>query len=273
MNAWMAIEAGLSPLVASFYGFDATSDRLLRRWRRQYEELFARGQAFVAEGPAMGRRLEALGAPASRVHILPLLADVDGLNWRPPRESGPIRVIMAGRFVEKKGFVLGVEAFASALRGADATLTLMGDGPECQALHRAVERTGISDQVRFLPFNSRQGYRQLLANSDILLQPSRTASNGDCEGGAPTVLLDAQAIGVIVVGSDHADIPYVVDPSAAYLAPEGDLQRMAEALAAACSSRHEWHGRSLTGRQHVEEQHAPDAVGRRRDQIYLEACR
>jgi len=266
---WMAIDAGLSPVVVSFYGFDAYSRQWLSHWGRVYPALFARGASFVAEGPAMAERLIQLGAARERVRVLPLMADVTSLNWRPPRPDGPLHILMAGRLVEKKGFRLGLEAFARlGLRGA--TLTIVGSGPEEQALKRAVARHAIPG-VRFVPFVSRREYRALISDSDILLQPSVTARNGDSEGGAPTVLFDAQAIGVVIVASDHADIPYVVDTGAAYLSREGDVEGLSAALAAAVDGRGEWRDRSLAGRQHVEDQHGPRQVAARRDEIYAEA--
>ncbi|NIP81231.1 MAG: glycosyltransferase, partial [Gemmatimonadetes bacterium] len=54
------------------------------------------------------------------------------------------------------------------------------------------------------------------------------AANGDGEGGAPTTLLEAQAVGLPVVASRHADIPWVVAPEAGLLAPEEDPEALAE---------------------------------------------
>jgi colanic acid/amylovoran biosynthesis glycosyltransferase len=272
MSGWMAVDAGLAPVVTSFYGYDVTVDKIIKQWRGRYNELFEHGRLFVGEGPAMTRRIVALGAPGDRVRVLPLIADVDALSWRAPRATGELHVVMAGRFVEKKGFTLGLEAFAAAMAGTGATLTMMGDGPEGSALRVQVDRLGLADQVRFLSFASRPEYRALLTDSDLLLQPSLTARSGDCEGGAPTVLLDAQAIGTMVVASDHADIPFVLDPNAAYLAAEGDLDALIAALRKATASRGEWYDRSATARRHVETQHAPQAVARRRDDIYAEAA-
>ena len=59
------------------------------------------------------------------------------------------------------------------------------------------------------------------SGGDILLAPSVTAANGDGEGGAPTTILDAQALGTIVVGSTHADIPFLVEDGTASSHPRG----------------------------------------------------
>jgi colanic acid/amylovoran biosynthesis glycosyltransferase len=269
---WMAVDAGLAPVVASFYGYDAAVAQVLSYWGRGYPTLFSKAAAIVVEGPAMGARLARLGAVPARIRVLPLIAEVDSLQWRAPAPAGPIRVLMAGRLLAKKGFELGIDALAPRCAAGEVELTVMGDGPEAEALHRAAARAGVADRMTFLDFTDRESYREVLAATDVFLQPSLTAPDGDAEGGAPTTLLDAQALGAVIVASDHADIPYVVDPAAAYLFREGDLAGLLDAIARALASQDEWRERSVMGRRQVEAQHGPDAVARRRDDIYAEAA-
>jgi colanic acid/amylovoran biosynthesis glycosyltransferase len=269
---WMAVDAGLAPVVASFYGYDAAVKQVLSYWGRRYPELFSGAAAIVVEGPAMGRRLVGLGASDEQIRVLPLIADVDSLVWRAPRTTGPVKVLMAGRLLAKKGFELGIDALAPRCAAGEVELTVMGDGPEAEALHRAVARHGIAGHVRFVAFADRETYRGELAAADIFLQPSLTAPNGDSEGGAPTTLLDAQSIGTVILASDHADIPFVVDPTAAYLFAEGDVAALSAAVSSAVAGRDDWGERSAQGRRHVEAQHGPEAVAQRRDEIYAEAA-
>jgi hypothetical protein len=58
-----------------------------------------------------------------------------------------------------------------------------------------------------------------------------TALNGDTEGGAPVAILEAQATGLPVISSYHADIPEaVVGGKSALLAPERDVGARAQHL-------------------------------------------
>ena len=68
---WRVVDAGLSPTVTSFYGFDASESSTLAEWHVAYRRLFRRGAAFIAEGPVMRERLIGLGAPADRTHVVP----------------------------------------------------------------------------------------------------------------------------------------------------------------------------------------------------------
>ena len=69
------------PMVVSFYGYDATkasyTDHWL--WRMRYRRVFEEAAAFIAEGPAMSRRLAALGCPQNKIHVVRLPADESAL--------------------------------------------------------------------------------------------------------------------------------------------------------------------------------------------------
>ena len=89
----------------------------------------------------------------------------------------------------------------------------------------------------------------------VLLQASLTAADGDGEGGAPVVLLDAQASGLPVVATRHADIPeYVLDGRSGLLAPEGDVEALAGCIGAMVEDPARWPEMGREGRRHVEEQ-------------------
>src|SRR5262249_39932754 len=65
-----------------------------------------------------------------------------------------------------------------------------------------------------------------------------STTDDDSEGGAPTILLEAQAIGTPIVTTRHADIPNVVPAGpSVWLCDEHDVGRLGEALGAAHRER------------------------------------
>ncbi len=61
--------------------------------------------------------------------------------------------------------------------------------------------------------------------------PVATLKDMDCEGGAPVVLLDAQATGMPVISTTHCDIPdEVVHGETGLLSPEKDVGALAELI-------------------------------------------
>ncbi len=260
------------PLVVSFYGADATTQAVLESptWKRRYARMFAAGDAFLAEGPAMAERIVRLGCPREKVHVVRLPADADGLRDCAPERADGLRVGLAGRFCEKKGFDVGIRAFARALRGRpDARLLLIGGGELEPELRRLVDDEGIGEQADFagrLPFGE---FMSRLGGCSLALHPSRTASDGDSEGGAPVTLIESQWLGVPALVSDHDDLAFVSAPDGSMTLPALDVDAWAGALAALADDPVRLRGMSDAATQFAHEHHSPSANAAAREAIYL----
>jgi colanic acid/amylovoran biosynthesis glycosyltransferase len=227
------------PLVTSFYGWDISV--LPRRpfWRGRYRQLFAAGARFLCEGPAMAHALESLGCPPEKIGIQRLGIDARGVEVR--RRSllpgEPLSVLAAARFTEKKGLPDAIAAVALASREIDVRLTVAGaatarsDRREARLIAEAAQASGLGERLRFVGVLPHDALLALALRSHVLLQPSRTAANGDSEGGAPVTLVDVGATGLPAVATRHADIPEVVsDGASGLLAAERDVPALAAQL-------------------------------------------
>lgn len=262
------------PLVVTFYGFDATQLARHYLWRRRFRGLSTHAQFVLAEGPRMRERLIALGFPPDRTRIHPIPIRLELFDFNPPRppQGGRFVLLQACRFAEKKGVDLTIRAFAGvAPEWPAAELWLLGDGPERGALERLAAHSGAGGRIRFLGMRSHEEYAGVLRQAHVFVHPSRTAHNGDSEGGAPTALLEAQALGLPVIASDHADIPFVVAGDAALLAPEGDAEAVAAHMRHLLNHPEEWPARARAGRAAIERRHDPVCLGERLEAIYDEA--
>ena len=75
----------------------------------------------------------------------------------------------------------------------------------------------------------------------MFLSPSVTAQDGDSEGGAPVSIIEAQATGMPIVSTVHADIPEAVVPGeSALLSAERDVDGLAENLAQVVAEPGKW---------------------------------
>lgn len=263
------------PLVASFYGYDATMRRYTeaRLWRGRFARLFRDAGAVVAEGPAMARRVEALGCPTDKIAVIRLPADAEGLATIERRIADSFVVVAAGRFAEKKGFDVAIGAFARALRGRDAKLVLVGGGPLERELRKLVVEERVSAQVEWLGALPFAEFMRVVAGASVAVFPSRQAADGDSDGGAPVTLIEGQWLGVPAVVSDHDDLPFVSAPDGTVVVPPLDVEAWAEALRAMHDDP-EWIVRmGAAAAAFAREWHSPEANVAGRERVYVEAAR
>jgi colanic acid/amylovoran biosynthesis glycosyltransferase len=259
------------PLVTSFYGYDASLARYRETWiwKRRYARLFQRGSAFVVEGPAMASRLAGLGCPEHKIHVVRLPADSVGLENLTRRPADRFTVAVAGRFTEKKGFDTAIAAFARAFdQQADAQLLMIGGGDLEHYYRSLAAQHGIAHRVEWagrLPF---QEFMRRVASAHVALYPSRTASDGDSEGGAPVTLIESQWLGVPSLVSRHADLPFVAAPEGAVVLPEEDISAWADALRSAAEEPSRLARMGAAARAFARRYHTPSANAEAREMIY-----
>lgn len=208
------------PMVVSFYGTDMwRHPEFEAGLRRKYAMVFRFGALFLAEGPAAAAQLIRIGCPEDRVVIHRLGVDVAAIPFRPRwlDDGRKLKVLMASRFVEKKGIPYAVEGFCRVARdNPGIRLTVVGDSGsrkdskvrkeiECVARHH-----GVARQVTILGFMGREQLRELAEHHHILLHPSVQAATGDSEGGHPVVMTMLAASGMPILATRHCDIPEIV---------------------------------------------------------------
>lgn len=245
------------PHIVTFYGYDVSSLARIPKWQKRYIQLFEEVDMFLIEGPHMKKCLIELGCEEKKIIVQHLGVDLTKLPFydKENRERKKIKIMIAASFVEKKGIPYAIRAFAEAKKAYSAIeLTIIGDGKMRDELKVLVEDLKISDDVRFLGYVEPERLYQEMLNSDIFLSPSITAIDGNTEGGAPVALIEAQAMGLPVVSSFHADIPEVViDGVTGFLSPEKDVENIAKKLEMLVSDPELRSKFGNAGRKHVED--------------------
>ncbi len=264
-TAHLVVQATKRPVVASAYGFDVTAMARRQLWRRAFGNLARRLSAVLVEGPFMQQLVVRLGFPSKNVLLVPIAAALDEIPYRNPRlPNGAIRLLISGRLVPKKGHDIAIRAFAQVADRLPpgSQLAIVGDG-ELRRPLEALARSTCGSAVEFLGKQPRERYLAEVRRAHLVLAPSRTAPNGDAEGGAPTTILDAQATGTPVIGSTHADIPYLIrDAETGYLSREGDVASLAATIVRAIADAAQWPAVTQAARQQVESRHSDTAITR-----------
>jgi glycosyltransferase involved in cell wall biosynthesis len=141
---------------------------------------------------------------ADKIHV-----NYRGLDLRefPYRAEGrhARRILAVGRLSKEKGYDYLLRAVAELLgRGVDVELELVGEGPERDALTRLVDELHIKEKVTFRGWLQIDAVRRAMHEATVLAQPSTIE-------GLPTVVEEAMALGIPVVGSHVGGIPELLD--------------------------------------------------------------
>lgn len=247
------------PMITTFYGQDVSMIPRIPYWKKQYIQLFQKEELFLAEGNNMKKELIKLGCPENKIVVQHLGVDLNKFKFTPRMlpEDGNIIILIAGSFREKKGIPYAIESFAKVKQNhPDIQLRILGDGSLRNQIETLIKELNIQKSVILLGYQSHEVFMNEIQNAHLFMLPSITAQNGDTEGGAPVSIIEAQATGLPVISSYHADIPeVVVDGKSALLAPERDVEILAKHLEYLVEHPDVWGRMGRTGREHVEKEY------------------
>jgi len=264
-------------LITTFYGHDVSQLGRLGYWKNKYSKLFSYGTFFLAEGSYLKQQLIELGCPEEKIIVQHLGVDIQKYPKKSFESQNHIKIIQICSFREKKGIEYSLEALALLKkRFSDFTFTLIGGGEEfyTKKIDTLIISYGLEDNV-FLPgIVSHQEMLLELKNSDIFLHPSITAKDGDNEGGAPVIIIEAAAIGLPVVSTFHADIPEVViHNKSGLLADEGNSNQISEYLFELCGNFELRRRMGLSAMEHIRLHYNLDLQLKKLESIYFDTIK
>ena len=195
-----------------------------RRLADPWVKFFMRSaDACLAHGTRHAGDLARMGVDPMRTVIAPITALAP--ESPPPRKRSGVgdqtRFLFVGRFIERKGLEVLLEAFRLVDSGE---LWLVGDGP----LREAVSHAAAQDaRIRVLGHVQGQALSDLYADSDVLIVPSLYEPWG-------LVVHEGLAHGLPVITTDQVGAAAdLVDPNVnGYVVPAGSVQATAGAMRA-----------------------------------------
>jgi glycosyltransferase involved in cell wall biosynthesis len=135
------------------------------------------------------------------------------------------QLAFVGRLVSDKGADLLIEAMRLlSERGLRPGLTIVGDGPEREALVERTKELNLERQSRFLGSQSSAEIAQILSQHQILVVPSRLPEPFGI------VALEGIACGCVVIGSAEGGLPEAIGPCGLTF-PNGDAGALADRIA------------------------------------------
>jgi len=220
------------PIVATRHG----EDNFRRKWQNSVPDIlfFRRCNNILACSEAVEQIcLESYKSPSK---ILLVQNGIDTTQFRPmPRDDSQVVesrkklghgqiVGSVGRLSPEKGHHDLIQAWPRVLSVCpDATLVLVGDGPQRGSLTELVNQLNLSERVRFLGALPSSALPLVYASMDIYVQPSLTE-------GLPLAVLEAMACKLPAVVSSVGELPALVQERAGIVIPPSDVVALARAI-------------------------------------------
>jgi len=266
-DSWLGALATLGlrlPIVRTRHISAPVPRNALTRW------LYRRAARIVTTGEALKRELvERTGVPAERIASVPTGADPKVYQ---PGDQHAARTRLG---IPTDAMLIGIVATLRSWKGHrhllealpdGATLLIVGDGPQREALEAQVRALGLGERVRFAG-NQRDVVPWLQA-LDIFALPSYANE------GVPQALLQAMLVGLPCVTTHVGGMgELAVDGSTALVVPPQDVPALRAALQRLIAEPNLRAMLGTAARRHGAERFSYERMLERMDAIYRDAAR
>lgn len=224
-----------------FHGNEITDFYALRRYSLDYQSLFKNTELMLPISQLWRNRIVELGCEEKKIKVHRMGIDLNKFlfcsthNTLAPNDKSrklftrhSVTIFTVARFSEKKGIEFAIKALTFLPKNIKVKYILAGFGELETHLKILVEELNLKGIVNFIGAIDQQQINEYMKLSDIFLQPSITASNGDMEG-IPVAIMEAMAAGLPVISTRHSGIPELIEhEKSGLLANEKDSASIAK---------------------------------------------
>jgi glycosyltransferase involved in cell wall biosynthesis len=267
--------AGVPIVVHTFHGsvfkgyFDSASSQVFQFIEKALVSL---SDKVVAVSPLVAEELEQRGiAPRDKIEVIYLGLELERFQ-KVAKHRGELRrelgiasdiplIGCIGRLVPIKDIPTLLKAMKLVgTAHSEATLLVVGDGPERPALELEAYRIGVSSRVRFLGF--RRDLERVYADIDVAVNCSHNE-------GTPVALIEAMAAGVPVVATSVGGTPDLfLNGLLGRLVPSADSARLSEAICEVFRDTVTAHKTATKAQEHVIERFRSERLVADLDRLY-----
>ncbi len=175
------------------------------------EEIIREAAFLVADTWQTKGFLLSMGVSPNKVHLIRNGVSPEEFPPRhgPAADGSPV-ILGVGSLISKKGFDVLLRACA-ILRAREIQFrcVIIGDGAEREKLHNLKTVLGLDGCVEMLGYCSLAELKDWYYRAAMLVMPSVVSPRGETDG-LPTVIIEALASGLPVVGTETAAIPEII---------------------------------------------------------------
>jgi L-malate glycosyltransferase len=213
----------------AFHHGDTNQDLKMRLYNRLSPWALRGADQVVTVCQPFAEELAKSGVPRKKISVVPNAIEA---AIETNRVARPGSILSIGRLSAEKGHRYLIEALASVRTkypGIQATLTLVGDGPERTNLEQQVSKLELTDQVVFT--GHRADTAQFYSGAEVFALPSLSE-------GSPLVLLEAALARTPIVATSVGGVPETVSHErSALLVPAEQPEALGEAISRLLTNR------------------------------------
>lgn len=255
--------AGDTPLVTTLHGSDLRLARRVKLVHPVVRRVFQRSDAVTAVSQWLAGEARAI-VPGANIAVIPSPADV-GLFRGGAHARVPGRFLFVGRLAERDGVGGLLEALAWTDR--NATLDLVGVGPDEQHLRRRADELGVSGRVQWLGKVPRKDMPMLYGRSSALI----AWGTGPGQGSAA---VESQLCRTPVIACRAGVLPEIVHSEwGGSLVTRGQSRDLAEAMRAMLAFPEAADGHGASARARMIDRFAPSSVAASYQALYRSVLR
>ena len=231
----------------------------------------------------MARDIIKLGCPGKKIVVHHLGVPVNRILFKPRKWDShtPLKFLIAGTFVEKKGIPNALYALGKINKTTPIEITIIGDARkkersliEKNKILRAINENNLVQNTKLLGYQSNCVLHEEAYKHHVFISPSITADDGDTEGGVPVTIIEMAASGMPIVSTKHCDIPGVIlDGETGFLARENDILDLTTKIKALIDQKNSWNKLLVNSRKHIEKEFNAKIQGIRLSEIYKNVIR
>lgn len=223
-----------APLVVTYHSDIVRQQRLLQIYRPLLHHTLHRAARIIATSAPYIESSPFLRQYAGKCRVVPLSVDVDRFAAVSPDAAATVRqrhnIAPHDRVVLSVGvlrYYKGLHILLDTMRDMDATLLVVGDGPEREQLEQLAAQYGIADRVRFVGRVADQELPAYYHAADVFVLPSHLRAEA-----FGIVLLEAMASGLPVVSTELGTGTSVVNQHgvSGFVVPPADPHALARAI-------------------------------------------
>ncbi|MFD2542029.1 glycosyltransferase [Lacinutrix gracilariae] len=190
-------------LFTTFHGYDI---RLAEKKGGEiYTDLFAFADGIFSISNYNTTSLLHFGAPKNK--ILPLSNGVDVSFFKretPLIKTDKIKILTVARLVAEKDLSVAIHAVSKAIeKYPNIEYHIIGEGEARNTLQNKIDALGLSSQIKLLGAKNSTQVRDAMVSSHLFLLSSKAEA-------LPTVLLEAQAAGLVVLATNVGSVKDMV---------------------------------------------------------------